>query len=169
MLGVAPQLAVTYVVEPALGSMGLSTDLRVSWLGLAVAGGSWYATAGLVLALSPRPLLPARAGASVAPPGVVLLFAAAPPAPSYWLVVRLRGRPTTWSVPPLGPAGAALAPARRRRRRGRRVLHRRRSLAPGGRLLASDFSISLSRVLAPFYSGSTRTATTWRCGVRRCG
>ena len=31
--------------------MNLHSDLHVSWLGLSAVGASWYATAGLVLAL----------------------------------------------------------------------------------------------------------------------
>lgn len=52
VLGVLPQLAVDYVINPALPALGLTTAIQVSWLGLTIAGGSWYATGGLILAVA---------------------------------------------------------------------------------------------------------------------
>ena len=163
VLGVAPQLAVKYVVEPALAGMGLSTDLRLSWLGLAVAGGSWYTTAGLVLALlalaggalvywlaSRR----TRAGAEVAivqGAGVLSMSAGSAAAGELGAATLATAGPPSGILTPLGPAGRALAPLGRAGA-GDASFTGGEPLSPGGRLRASDFSISLSRVLAPFYN-----------------
>lgn len=154
VLGVAPQLAVKYVVEPALGSMGLSPDLRLSWLGLSAAGGSWYATAGLVLALvsvaagalvywlavrRPRTAagaLPAGSGAARVAPDRAAVFAASGPA-------RTSG--------PLGPAGGALTPLAAGAAAGGGAFTGGEPLRAEARLRASDFSVTLRHGLAPFY------------------
>lgn len=52
ILGVAPQLAVHYVINPVLPAMGgLRPEVGVTWLGLTAGEGSWFATGGLILAL----------------------------------------------------------------------------------------------------------------------
>jgi NADH:ubiquinone oxidoreductase subunit 5 (subunit L)/multisubunit Na+/H+ antiporter MnhA subunit len=51
VLGVAPQLAVRYVINPLLPALGATPVIGVSWLGLTAGGGSWFATGGLILAL----------------------------------------------------------------------------------------------------------------------
>ena len=51
VLGVAPQLAVTYLVNPVLTALGMSSGIQITWLGMTVALGSWWTTGGLVLAI----------------------------------------------------------------------------------------------------------------------
>lgn len=51
VLGVAPQLAVNYLLMPVLGALSLGSGLQVTWLGLFAGTGSFSATGGLVLAL----------------------------------------------------------------------------------------------------------------------
>jgi len=51
VLGVAPQFAVTYVLNPVLGAFGLSSAVQVTWLGVTSSAGSWFTTGGLILAL----------------------------------------------------------------------------------------------------------------------
>jgi len=51
VLGVAPQLAVTYLVNPVLPALGSAPLAGVSWFGLAAGQGAWFATGGLVLGL----------------------------------------------------------------------------------------------------------------------
>jgi len=50
VLGLAPQLAVNYLLNPILPLMGMAT-VQVSWFGLTPAAGSWWTTGGLVLAI----------------------------------------------------------------------------------------------------------------------
>ena len=49
VLGVAPQIAVTYLINPLLPAVGLRPLAGVSWLGLSVGQGMWFATGGLAL------------------------------------------------------------------------------------------------------------------------
>ncbi len=51
VLGVAPQLAVNYFLNPILAALGLSAGVHVTWLGLSADAGSFSSTGGLVLAL----------------------------------------------------------------------------------------------------------------------
>jgi multicomponent Na+:H+ antiporter subunit A len=51
VLGVAPQLAVNYLLNPILGVLGLGAGVRVTWLGMSSDAGSFSTTGGLVLAL----------------------------------------------------------------------------------------------------------------------
>ena len=51
VLGVAPQLAVTHILNPVLGAFGLSSAVQVTWLGITSTAGSWFTTGGLILAL----------------------------------------------------------------------------------------------------------------------
>jgi formate hydrogenlyase subunit 3/multisubunit Na+/H+ antiporter MnhD subunit len=51
VLGVAPQLAVNYFLNPILGALGLGTGVHVTWLGMSADAGSFSTTGGLVLAL----------------------------------------------------------------------------------------------------------------------
>ncbi|HVN20743.1 MAG TPA: proton-conducting transporter membrane subunit [Dongiaceae bacterium] len=51
VLGIAPQLAVAYLLNPVLGAFGLTSGVRVTWLGISSAAGSWWTTGGLILAL----------------------------------------------------------------------------------------------------------------------
>jgi multicomponent Na+:H+ antiporter subunit A len=50
VLGVAPQIAFHYVLNPVLLALGLTPVMQVTWFGLAGAGSSWWITGGLVLA-----------------------------------------------------------------------------------------------------------------------
>jgi len=50
ILGLAPQLAVHYIINPILPLFGLAT-VQVSWFGLTPTAGSWWTTGGLVLAV----------------------------------------------------------------------------------------------------------------------
>jgi len=50
VLGLAPQLAVNYIINPILPLLGMTT-VQVSWFGLTPSAGSWWTTGGLVLAV----------------------------------------------------------------------------------------------------------------------
>ncbi len=50
VLGVAPQLAVNFIINPILPLFGMAT-VQVSWFGLTPAAGSWWTTGGLTLAI----------------------------------------------------------------------------------------------------------------------
>lgn len=50
VLGLAPQLAVRFVINPILPLLGTAT-VQVSWFGLTPATGAWWTTGGLVLAV----------------------------------------------------------------------------------------------------------------------
>lgn len=49
VLGIVPQLAITYLINPLLAAFRMEPVIGVSWLGLSVASGSWYATGGLLV------------------------------------------------------------------------------------------------------------------------
>ena len=51
LFGLAPQVAVNYLINPLLLSLGLAPVIHVSWMGLTVGSGSWFSTAGLVMVL----------------------------------------------------------------------------------------------------------------------
>ena len=51
VLGVAPQLAVNYFLNPILSVLGLGAGVQVTWFGLFANAGSFSTTGGLVLAL----------------------------------------------------------------------------------------------------------------------
>jgi NADH:ubiquinone oxidoreductase subunit 5 (subunit L)/multisubunit Na+/H+ antiporter MnhA subunit len=51
LLGIAPQLAIQFVINPLLGAVGCAPLAGVSWLGFAAGQGEWYATGGLVLSI----------------------------------------------------------------------------------------------------------------------
>jgi multicomponent Na+:H+ antiporter subunit A len=51
VLGVAPQLAVNYFLNPILSVLGLGEGVQVTWFGLFANAGSFSTTGGLVLAL----------------------------------------------------------------------------------------------------------------------
>lgn len=51
VLGIAPQLAVNYLLNPILRTMALGAGVHVTWLGLSSDAGSFSTTGGLVLAL----------------------------------------------------------------------------------------------------------------------
>ncbi len=51
LLGIAPQLAVNYFLNPILSVLGLGEGVQVTWFGLFANAGSFSTTGGLVLAL----------------------------------------------------------------------------------------------------------------------
>ncbi len=51
VLGIAPQLAVNYLLNPVLAALSLGAGLQVTWFGLFAGAGSFSTTGGLVLAL----------------------------------------------------------------------------------------------------------------------
>ncbi len=51
VLGVAPQLAVNYFLNPILLALGMGAGVHVTWLGLSADAGSFSSTGGLVLTL----------------------------------------------------------------------------------------------------------------------
>jgi formate hydrogenlyase subunit 3/multisubunit Na+/H+ antiporter MnhD subunit len=51
VLGIAPQLAVNYLLNPVLSALSLGAGLQVTWLGLFAGAGSFSTAGGLVLAL----------------------------------------------------------------------------------------------------------------------
>ena len=51
LLGIAPQLAFTYLINPLLPHLGLNPVEGISWLGVRLAGGEWYASLGLMMAI----------------------------------------------------------------------------------------------------------------------
>ena len=51
LFGLAPQMAVNYLINPLLLSLGLTPVIQVSWMGLTVGNGNWFSTAGLVMVL----------------------------------------------------------------------------------------------------------------------
>jgi multicomponent Na+:H+ antiporter subunit A len=50
VLGLAPQLAINYIINPILPLLGMTT-VQVSWFGLTPAAGSWWTSGGLTLAV----------------------------------------------------------------------------------------------------------------------
>jgi NADH:ubiquinone oxidoreductase subunit 5 (subunit L)/multisubunit Na+/H+ antiporter MnhA subunit len=51
LLGIAPQLAMTYLLNPLLPAVGYAPLAGVSWFGLTAGQGMWYATAGFLLGI----------------------------------------------------------------------------------------------------------------------
>jgi hypothetical protein len=51
LLGIAPQLAMTYLLNPLLPAVGYAPLAGVSWFGLTAGQGIWFATGGLVLGI----------------------------------------------------------------------------------------------------------------------
>jgi NADH:ubiquinone oxidoreductase subunit 5 (subunit L)/multisubunit Na+/H+ antiporter MnhA subunit len=52
VLGIAPQIAITWLVNPLLPALGCAPLTGVSWFGLTATQGVWFATSGLVLAVA---------------------------------------------------------------------------------------------------------------------
>lgn len=136
VLGIAPQLAVNYVVAPALSSMGLRSDVLAGWFGISAAGSSFYTMAGLALALvsvvvglivyltaTRRP----RAAVAAAPARAAVLTASGPAS----LALAAVGAPVF-------DAGVAFTGGE--------------PLTAKGRMRSSDFTASVARGLAPFYA-----------------
>jgi multicomponent Na+:H+ antiporter subunit A len=51
LFGIAPQLAMTYLINPLLPAMGCRPLVGVSWFGFTAAQGLWFATGGLALSI----------------------------------------------------------------------------------------------------------------------
>jgi len=122
ILGLAPQLAVNYVINPILPILGMAM-VQVSWFGLTPAAGSWWTTGGMVLAI-------VSAGA-----GIILYFLAGSSRESALSVgqgVVLAGVGASGS----GDVG---------------VFTGGESIPGGSRLPASEFSVLLKKHWAPFY------------------
>jgi len=173
VLGVAPQLGIRYVVAPALRSMHLTSDIQVTWLGLSTAGGSWYATAGLVMALVATACgaliywLAVRRSRASASSGGTTPVSGGLAAAGAVLAVAGPSR----SQAPLGPAGGALAPLAAGSGAGAAVFTGGEPLGPRGRLLASDFSVTIRRSLAPFYAWADPDRyylALWRATLALC-
>jgi formate hydrogenlyase subunit 3/multisubunit Na+/H+ antiporter MnhD subunit len=164
VLGVAPQLAVTYLVAPAARAMGYGGAVHAGWLGITTSGGSWYASVGLLLAV---------VGCAVA--GLV-----------YWLSSRRRRPALATAVAggmrvPLSAAAlvhdaggaAALSPlVADRGHFSSGSFTGGEPLAAEGRLRAGDFSASIRRGLAPFYDWADPDRyylRLWRAILVVCG
>jgi len=159
VLGIAPQLAINYAVAPALASMDLVPTASISWFGFTASGGSFY-LAGLTLALVSlvvgalgywilvrrrEPLVPA----TVAPAWIPASFVSNGPASTALAAVGLDGG--------VGAAGAPFTGGV--------------PLATNGRLLASDFTDTIERGLAPFFSWADPDRyllAVWRFTLRVC-
>ncbi len=137
VLGVAPQLAIDYVVTPALASMGLHSGITVSWLGITSAGSRVYALGGLVLVL-----LSLLVGAVAWLETVRRRPSAVPSAePSAARPVMLAA---------IGPAAAAFAPIEVQPPPAAPTFTGGEPLSAAARLRASDFSQLVASNLAPF-------------------
>ena len=51
VLGVAPQIAVLYVLNPVLATLGMRTPMQVTWFGMFSGAGTFASTGGLILAI----------------------------------------------------------------------------------------------------------------------
>ncbi|WP_238431670.1 proton-conducting transporter membrane subunit [Streptomyces cavernae] len=159
VLGIAPQLALDHLIDPALTSMGLRGNLGVGWFGFASAGSSFLA-GGLVLALLSvvggavvhqrfrrRGALPATASST-----------------TTWEPRELvSAGPAAAALPPVG-LGSHLAPPTASFTGGE-------PLRDHGHLRASDFSSPVSRGLAPFYrwgDADLYYLAVWHATLRVC-
>ncbi len=137
VLGVAPQLAINNVIEPAINAMGFTGPLDVSWFGFSSAGGN-FVLVGLVLAV-----LSVIVGFAL---HRVFARRAAAVAPATMAQVPVE-------LVSVGPAAAALPPV------GLRIDAPAKEgsftggepLATSDQIRASDFSEPIARGLAPFY------------------
>lgn len=106
-VGVAPQVVIRYLINPLLPALGVQPVIGISWLGLTVGSGAWFATGGLILALAAvgvaaliywlaqprRPLVPVGATLSVSTGGIFtggepLIGPGRLPASDFSLIVR---------------------------------------------------------------------------------
>jgi NADH:ubiquinone oxidoreductase subunit 5 (subunit L)/multisubunit Na+/H+ antiporter MnhA subunit len=126
ILGVCPQLAIKYIINPVMSTMVDSTTMttmtsavQVSWFGITDATGSWWTTGGLVLA---------QASAVVG--GIVYMIMS----PGRSMVVSGGGGAAAL----LGTGGGG-------------VFTGGEPLASDGHMQADDFSLVLEKQWAPFY------------------
>jgi multicomponent Na+:H+ antiporter subunit A len=126
ILGLAPQLAVNYLINPILPLLGLATA-QVSWFGLAPDAGSWWTTGGLVLA--------------VVSAGVGTLV--------YGLAGMSRSRTRV-----LAMEGGAVLGGGMTGGGGASIFTGGEPIRGSGRLPAGEFSVMLKVLWAPFFSGT---------------
>jgi len=85
VLGVAPQLAVRYLLNPVLPALGAAPLAGVGWFGVTAGQGAWFATAGLGLGLVALAVgaivywVPRRAGGIVSAGGAPSVFTGGEP------------------------------------------------------------------------------------------
>ncbi len=89
LFGIAPQLAMTYLLNPLMPAVGYAPLAGVSWFGLTAGQGMWYATGGFVLGI------------------IALAFGAL----VYWLPIPGRGLAAAGGVPTVFTGGEPLAPS----------------------------------------------------------
>ena len=124
VLGLAPQLAVNYVINPILPVLGLAT-VQVSWFGFAPRAGSWWTTGGLVLAV-----VSAGLGAL-----------------AYAMAGLSRSRTRT-----LATANGAVLGGGMTGGGGASIFTGGEAIYGSGRLPAGEFSVILKKLWAPFYN-----------------
>jgi len=125
VLGLAPQLAINFIINPILPVLGLST-VQVSWFGLTPAAGSWWTTGGLVL------------GIVSALVGFIL----------YALAGSSRARIATQQLAVATAGGAMLGSG------NPGIFTGGETLNGPSRLPAGEFSVMLKKHWAPFYSAT---------------
>jgi multicomponent Na+:H+ antiporter subunit A len=123
VLGVAPQLAVNYLINPILPVLGLAA-IQVSWFGLAPDAGPWWTTGGLALAV-----MSAGLGALV-----------------YAMAGMSRSK-----TPAFAMEGEVLMGGGMMGGKGESVFTGGEPILGAGRLPAGDFSVMLKALWAPFY------------------
>jgi formate hydrogenlyase subunit 3/multisubunit Na+/H+ antiporter MnhD subunit len=126
ILGLAPQLAVNYLINPILPLLGLATA-QVSWFGLAPDAGSWWTTGGFVLAV-------VSAGVGT------LVYVMAGMSRSRTRVLAMEGGAVLGG----GMTGGG----------GASIFTGGEPIKGSGRLPAGEFSVMLKVLWAPFYSGT---------------
>lgn len=89
LFGIAPQLAMTYLLNPLLPAVGYAPPAGVSWFGLTAGQGMWYATGGFVLGI------------------IALAFGAF----VYWLPMPGRGLAAVGGAPTVFTGGEPLSPS----------------------------------------------------------
>jgi multicomponent Na+:H+ antiporter subunit A len=122
ILGIAPQLAVNYILNPILPIFGMAT-VQVSWFGLTPAAGSWWTTGGLVLAV-----------VSAAVGAILYAFAGS-------------SRAHVATVSGIGSDGSAVLAGG-----GVGAFTGGEPMVGSGRMPASDFSVILRKAWAPLYA-----------------
>jgi formate hydrogenlyase subunit 3/multisubunit Na+/H+ antiporter MnhD subunit len=124
VLGLAPQLAVNYIINPLLPVLGLAT-VQVSWFGMAPNAGSWWAAGGLALAI-----VSAGLGAVV-----------------YAMAGMSRSRTRA-----LAAEGGVVLGGGMTGGGGASIFTGGEALRGSGRLPAGEFSAILKKLWAPFYN-----------------
>jgi multicomponent Na+:H+ antiporter subunit A len=126
VLGLAPQLAVNYLINPILPLLGLATA-QVSWFGLAPAAGSGWTAGGLALAV-----VSAGVGALV-----------------YTMTGMSRSKTRVLAV-----EGGAVLGGGMMGGGGATIFTGGEPILGSGRLPAGEFSVMLKMLWAPFYRGT---------------